>query len=137
MHIICVSLLYPISHAILRLKPVAARPKALVCGRSLPGIAGSNSVGRMDVCYEGWLLSGRGLCTGRSVVQMGVTECDVSVCDRRNSQGWPRLTMGCRTIIKRITREAVWSLEVILGGKNRHFAVVLLKVNSFNLRSYR
>ena len=30
--------------------PVAARPKTRVCGRSLAGIAGSNSAGGMDVC---------------------------------------------------------------------------------------
>jgi len=32
--------------------PVAARPKAYVCGRSLTGIAGSNPGGRCDVCIE-------------------------------------------------------------------------------------
>ena len=31
--------------------PVAARSKAFVCGRSLAGIAGSNHVGGMDVCF--------------------------------------------------------------------------------------
>jgi len=31
--------------------PVAARSKAWVCGRSLAGIAGSNPVGGMDVCF--------------------------------------------------------------------------------------
>jgi hypothetical protein len=30
--------------------PVAARSKALVCGRSHAGIAGSNPAGGMDVC---------------------------------------------------------------------------------------
>ena len=30
--------------------PMAARSKARVCGRSLPGIAGSNPTGGMDVC---------------------------------------------------------------------------------------
>jgi hypothetical protein len=30
--------------------PVAARSQVWVCGRSLAGIAGSNSVGDMDVC---------------------------------------------------------------------------------------
>jgi hypothetical protein len=30
--------------------PVAARSKALVCGRSLVGIAGSNPTAGMDVC---------------------------------------------------------------------------------------
>ena len=30
--------------------PVAARPKAYVCGRSFAGIAGSNPTGSMDIC---------------------------------------------------------------------------------------
>ena len=50
---------------------VAARSKAWVCGRSVSGIAGSNSgrlvgVGRawMSVFSECCVLSGRGLCDG-------------------------------------------------------------------------
>ena len=39
--------------------PLAARSEAWVCGRSLAGIAGSNSAGGTDECY---VLSGRGLC---------------------------------------------------------------------------
>ena len=35
--------------------PVAARSKAQVCGRSLAGIAGSNTVEGMDVCLL-WVL---------------------------------------------------------------------------------
>jgi hypothetical protein len=35
--------------------PVAARSKAWVCGRSLAGIAGSNTAGVMDVCLL-WVL---------------------------------------------------------------------------------
>jgi hypothetical protein len=42
---------------------VAARSKAWVFGRSIAGIAGSNSAGGMDVCVL-WVLSGRGLCDG-------------------------------------------------------------------------
>jgi len=30
--------------------PVAARSKALVCARSLAGVAGSNPAGGMDIC---------------------------------------------------------------------------------------
>ena len=65
---------------VLRLKPVAARPRALVCGHSVAGIAGSNSAGCVDVC-ECRVLSGRGLYTGRSLVQRSPTECGVSECD--------------------------------------------------------
>jgi len=44
--------------------PMAARCKTWVCGRSLTGIVGSNPAGRMDVSYESFVLSGRGLCVG-------------------------------------------------------------------------
>ena len=51
--------------------PVDARSKAF-CGRSPPGIAGSNSA---ECC----VLSGRGVCVGRSAVQRSPTVC-VCVC---------------------------------------------------------
>jgi hypothetical protein len=38
--------------------PVAARPKALIYGRSPAAFVGSNPTGGMNVC----LLSGKGLC---------------------------------------------------------------------------
>ena len=44
------------------LDPKAARSKAQVCGRSLPGVAGSNPTGGLDVCCECCVLSSRGLC---------------------------------------------------------------------------
>jgi len=44
--------------------PVAARSKAWVCGRPLPGIAGSKPAEGKDISYECCLLSGRGLCVG-------------------------------------------------------------------------
>jgi hypothetical protein len=44
--------------------PVAARPKALVCGRALAGNAGSNLAERKDVSCECCVLSGTGLCDG-------------------------------------------------------------------------
>ena len=43
---------------------VAERSKARICSRSLAGAAGSNPAGRMDVCCECCVLSGRGLCDG-------------------------------------------------------------------------
>jgi len=55
---------------------VTARAKTWVCGRSLAGITGSNPSGGM--------LSGRGLCDGRSLVQRSPTECGVSECESRN-----------------------------------------------------
>ena len=42
---------------------MAARSKAWFCCRSFAGIAGSNSIGGMDVCLL-WVLLGRGLCVG-------------------------------------------------------------------------
>jgi hypothetical protein len=44
--------------------PVAARSKVWVCGRSLVGINGSNSVGGMGVFCEFCVLSGRDICVG-------------------------------------------------------------------------
>ena len=45
--------------------PVAAWPKAWVCGCSLDGIAGSNPSGDIDFfSCECYVLSGRGLCDG-------------------------------------------------------------------------
>jgi hypothetical protein len=43
---------------------MAACSKAWVCGRSLAGIAVSNSAGGTHVCREYFVLSGRGLCDG-------------------------------------------------------------------------
>jgi hypothetical protein len=41
---------------------VAARSKEKICGRLPFEIAGSNSSGGMDVCFECRVLSGSGLC---------------------------------------------------------------------------
>jgi len=67
--------------------PVAARPKALVCGRLLAGIVGSNPAGghkclslvsvvccKLEITASGW-----------SVVQRSPTECGVSECDHESS----------------------------------------------------
>ena len=42
--------------------PVSTPSKAKVYGRSLSGIAGSNPIGGMGVCWECCVLLGRGLC---------------------------------------------------------------------------
>ena len=44
--------------------PVAARPKAWVCARSLAAVVSSNPARGMDVYCECCVLSGRGLCVG-------------------------------------------------------------------------
>jgi hypothetical protein len=62
---------------------VAYRTKALVCGRVLAGIVGSNPPGGIDICLL-WVfvLSGRGLCDGpiprpeESYWLWCVSECD-------------------------------------------------------------
>jgi hypothetical protein len=72
--------------------PVAARSKALVCGRSLAGIAGSNPAGSMYVSCECCVLWRRGLCNGRSIVQRSPTECAVSEYDLEAAtirRSWP------------------------------------------------
>ena len=62
---------------------MAARPKALVCGRLLVGIAGSNPAEYTDVCFS----SSRGVLTSDvcvSVCARGVRVCarGVRVCAR-------------------------------------------------------
>jgi len=61
--------------------PVAAGSKAWACDRTLAGNAASNQQGDMDVSYECCVLSRRGLCKVRSLVQTSPTECGVSECD--------------------------------------------------------
>jgi hypothetical protein len=61
--------------------PVLERSMALVCDRSLAGIAGSIPTGGMDICFQCCVLcvvSAKGL----SLVQRSLTECGVSACDR-------------------------------------------------------
>jgi len=62
--------------------PVAVRSQAWICGRSLAGIVGSNSVGGwMSVSCEYCVLSGRGLCVGLTTrpeesYRVWCVECD-------------------------------------------------------------
>ena len=65
--------------------PVAARSKAWFRDRSLAGIVGSNLTGGMEVCCECCMLSGRGLCVCRSLIQSNPTECSVSECGHESS----------------------------------------------------
>ena len=79
--------------------PVAELSKARVCGRSLAGIAGSNSAGGIDICdsCEWCVLSGRGLCDGPIPrPEESYRLCCVIVCDPETSKmrrPWPAL--GC------------------------------------------
>jgi hypothetical protein len=78
--------------------PVAARSKALVCGRSPAEIVGSNTTGGMDVCRECCVLSGRGLCVGlisrlgESYRMWCVVVCDLETSITRG----PLPTGSCR-----------------------------------------
>jgi len=67
--------------------PVAARPKALVYGRSLGEIVGSNPTGGMDVCLLLVLCVCVCVCcqvevsaTSWSLVQRSPTDCGASLC---------------------------------------------------------
>jgi len=72
---------------------VAARSKAWVCDRSLPGIVGSNPAGDMDVS----LVSVVGcqvevFASGCSLVRRSPTQCGMSECDHEFSimrKPWP------------------------------------------------
>jgi len=44
--------------------PLDLPSKAWFCSRSVVGIVGLNRAGVMNVSYEWWALSGRGLCVG-------------------------------------------------------------------------
>jgi hypothetical protein len=76
--------------------PMAARSKALVCGRSPAEIVGSNSTGFTDVCSECCVLSGRGLCDElitrpeESYRLWCVVACDLETSRMR----WPWSTGG-------------------------------------------
>jgi hypothetical protein len=80
--------------------PVAARSKAWVCDRSLPGITGSNTAGGMAICPLYCVLLGRGLCV-RPITRPEESYrlwC-VSECDREASiMRRPRPTGGCCAI---------------------------------------
>jgi hypothetical protein len=59
---------------------VAAKFKAWVCGRSLAGIAGSSTVGGMDVRIVGVVCCQVEICAlACSLVQRSPIECGVSV----------------------------------------------------------
>jgi len=60
---------------------VAARSKALVCGRSLAGTTGSIPARGTYVSCECCVLWRKSLCNGRSPVQRSPTECGVSEYD--------------------------------------------------------
>jgi hypothetical protein len=62
--------------------PVASRSKALVCGRSLVGIAGSNSARGMNSLVSVVCCHVEVSATGRSLVQRSPAEWGVSECDR-------------------------------------------------------
>ena len=104
--------------------PVAARSEAWVCGRSLVGIAGSNSAGG-----QGCLSLVNAVCCqvnfsalGWSLVQRCPTECGVAECDREASimrRPWP--TRGCCAMGKKCYKQAV---PIAQSGGPRFSAVL-------------
>ena len=91
--------------------PRAAPSKALICGRLLSEIVGSNPTGghrylslMSVVCRQVAVPA-----TGRSIIQRSRTECGVSECDREASiMRRPRPT---RTSSHRLERETYVTLE--------------------------
>jgi hypothetical protein len=60
--------------------PVAARSKALVCGRSLPGNMGSDPAGCMDSVVSVVCGQVEVSATGLSLVHRSPTECGALLC---------------------------------------------------------
>ena len=66
----------------------------------------------MDICCDCCVLSGRGLCDGRSLVQKSPTECGVFECGREASimrLPWPN--MGC-CAVEKIGCTGLWHIMV-------------------------
>jgi hypothetical protein len=72
---------------------VVTRSKALVCGRLVAGIAGSNPVGGMDVCLLSLYVVlpgvGRGLCDGLITRPEESYRVSRYICDHRNLERGP------------------------------------------------
>ena len=92
---------------------VAARPKALVCGRLLAGVVGSNPAGGMAVCLL-WALC---VCcqvevsaTSRSLVQRCPAECGASLCVMANSQWWEGLDLQWLLCLGKKLFHAEWKV---------------------------
>jgi hypothetical protein len=94
---------------------VAERSKAWVCSRSPAGIAGSNTVGGMDVCCECCVLSGRGLYDGPIPrPEESYHLWCVIVCDQMNNN---RLHLSVKTHIQRGGAERPAACDLIRGNK--------------------
>jgi hypothetical protein len=89
---------------------VAGRSKAWICGRKLAENAGSNpAVGRMFICCECCVLSGRCLCVGlitqpEESYRMFLSEYDREACVTRKP--WP--SRAC-CAIKNVSELICWS----------------------------
>jgi hypothetical protein len=81
--------------------PVAALSRELVCGRLPAGIAGSNSVGGMDISIVSVVCSQVEFSVADWSLIQRPTECGVSECDRETSiMRRPSVTRGCCVIKK-------------------------------------
>jgi hypothetical protein len=94
--------------------PVAARSKALVCGRSLPGFVGSNPAGGMNVCSL-WLLCvirQRSLCVGLITRPRECYRCDCCVLSDRSLcvSGWSLVEGSATEMVCVFVWVWLWSL---------------------------
>jgi len=69
--------------------PAASWSMAWVCGRSLAGIMGLNTVGAVDVCCECCVLPGTVSLLARSLNQRIPTDCGVPECVHEASMRRP------------------------------------------------
>jgi len=71
--------------------PLSVLFHAWVCGRSLPGIAGSTPAADLDVSYECCVFAGRSLSDGQLLVQFIPTLCDpcINVISKSQKLGGP------------------------------------------------
>lgn len=67
----------------------------------------------MDVCRQSCVLSGRGLCSGWSLVQWSPMDCGVSESEVWASQRRPLPSRGCRTMKKLLKNKYLvsWFLQ--------------------------
>lgn len=104
---------------------MAARSKALVWGRSLAGIAGSNHVGGMNLAFECCVMSGRGLCIGLMICPKESYRVLLSVIVKPRE--W--VGRGCLGSVEPWVWRVGWKKKISPGdaftSESRHIRIVL------------